>query len=392
MGADFKFIHCADLHLGSRFKGVTEGDPELGRRMTGSTFESLSAIVDLTIGEGADAMVISGDLYDDEYVQPSTRMFLARELERSGVPCFICRGNHDSATSWDEAIPYPENVHEFGTEPERITLDVKGAEIVGVSFASPHEERNLASMIRGTPGMFTVACVHCDVDSASEGYSYAPCSAQDLAGKGVDYWALGHIHKRQVVSRSPLAVYPGNIQGRSFKESGPKGAYVVTVTDGTVSDLRFVATGPIVWSDLTVDITGKGLEQTVSEISSQVSEGGMARITFVGRGPLDSMLRSEGENVRRIISDRTRCRIASVSVQTSPDIDMGTRAGGMDMASKVIDSGMSMKGLTKSQIIDEICNHGIASRNRDFYESLSEDEIRAIVDDAMKLVLVRMGV
>lgn len=394
MGNTFKFVHCADLHLGGRFKGVSDSDPELGRTMRDSTPGSFGKIVDLVLDEGADALVISGDIYDDVYATPATRYSFVRELERAKVPVFICRGNHDSETSWDSSIPYPANVHEFGTEPQSFTVRSGGGdfEVVGVSFSEPHEKRNLAAMLRGRQDIFTIACLHCDVDSVSEGYAYAPCRLTDLSGRGVDYWALGHIHKRQVLSKDPYVVYPGNIQGRSFKETGEKGAYVVTVTSGTVTDLRFVPTQGIVWHDLSVDVTGRTLGEVVGEIGSKVFGGDMVRLGFVGNGDMDRMLRNDPDSVMSAISKATGCRIASFRVGTSPNVDLSSIEGGRDLRSKVVEIGRGMRGLDRELIIDRICTNTMAAKHRDFFESLSDEDLRGIVDDAMLMVINEMGV
>lgn len=392
MGSDFKFVHCADLHLGSRFKGVSEKDPSAGRRMRESAFESFGRIVDLVLSEGADALVISGDIYDDGNALPSTRSRFCSELSRLGdVPVFLCRGNHDSSTSWDGSIPYPGNVHEFGTEPEGIVVDSAGGpfEVVGISFGTSHEERNLVSMLSGRPDMFTVACVHCDVDPA-EGLSYAPCRSQDLVGRGVDYWALGHIHRRQVLSERPFAVYPGNIQGRSFRETGPKGAYVVTVSSGSVSDLRFVPTQSMMWHDIAVDITGRSLPDISSEISGSVGKGDLVRITFTGSGQLDGMLRTDAEDAVAVLERSTGCRIASWDVSTSPDFDVWSMADGDDLASKVVSVGRDLSS-DRSAVLERILSNPVLARHRGFFESLTDEELSKVVEDASRLVVASMG-
>ena len=393
MGSDFKFVHCADLHLGSRFKGVSERDAEAGRRMRESAFESFGRIVDLVISEDADALVISGDVYDDGNALPSTRSRLCSELTRAGVPVFISRGNHDSSTSWDESIPYPENVHEFGKDPESIIVHSRGGdfEVVGVSFGTSHEERDLASMLAGRPGMFTVACVHCDVDSSSEGLRYAPCRLQDLQGRNVDYWALGHIHKRQILSERPYVVYPGNIQGRSFRETGPKGAYLVTVSSGVVSGLRFVPTQSMMWHDISVDISGKTLESMASDISGRIRKGDLVRITFTGSGPLDGMLRTDVDDAVSVLEERTGCRIASWEVDTSPDFDIWSMGGGDDLASKVSSAGRRLSG-DRQGILERVMSNPVLSRHRSFFESLSDEELSKMAEDAARMVIAEMGV
>ena len=391
MGKQFRFIHCADLHLGSRFKGLGTENPKLAERLRQSVFDSFSRIIDAAKESHVDAMVISGDLYDDANELPSTRMWLSEQLARLDVPVFICRGNHDSHTSWDSAIPYPKNVHEFGTSPERIQLSDE-VEIVGISYSVPHETRNLAKVLEGSYDRFTIACLHCDLDTVTEGYSYSPCSITDLQSGNVDYWALGHIHKRNVVSKSPYIVYPGNIQGRSFKETGQKGAYLVTVDSGRVASAEFIPTSVYRWDDLTVDITGHSLNDLLNSIKDKVDSSSICRFTFTGSGELDTMLRTKTDDVARTISQSTGCIVSSVTVRTSPTIDIEVRSDDKDMGAAVIRAGKDMSSMSKDELIALICQNKNASRYRDFFTAMSDEEIRSLVDDATRSILARMVV
>ncbi len=393
MGAHCRFIHCADLHLGSRFKGVRARDEAEGERMTESVFGSFSRIVDLARSEGVDFMVIAGDAFDESTITPSTRHRFVSELARLGVPCFIARGNHDPHTSWEESIPYPGNVHEFGTEPESVTVDgLDGVEIVGVSFADWHEERNLPAMIHGDPDMFTVACMHCDVDSDGAQYAYSPCRLTDMSGRGVDYWAIGHVHKRAVLSVHPYVVYPGNIQGRKVTESGEKGCYLVTVDDGAVSELRFVATQGIVWRDETVDITGKDLQTMLEGLSGTVGKGDIVRITFEGSGGLDRMLRTQGADVAATVESATGCRVCDMVVRTVPEVDMGARAGGSDMVAKVIQAGDRLAAAPREEILARILSNPVAKAHGDFFRSMTDEELRDMVKRATGALVARLEV
>ncbi len=392
MGAHFRFVHCADLHLGARFKGVAETDPEEAERMTRSVYESFSRIVDAATSEGADAMFIAGDAFDEGTITPRTRSFLVRELRRASVPVFMARGNHDPRTSWESSLPYPSNVVEFGVEPERHDIPgVEGAEAVGASFADWHESRNLPSMIRGSPDRFTVACVHCDVDNPSAEYQYSPCSLSDLRGRGVDYWALGHIHKRTVLSQEPWAVYPGNIQGRSFKETGEKGAYMVTVRDGRVAEARFFATQGIVWHDVEADITGRTLEQVSEDLASRIPRGSLARVTFIGSGDLDRMLRDSPSDVASLLSERLGCTVADVSVSTSPAMDLESHRGARDMIGAVLSAGDSLGAAGRDEIIRLICGNPMARDRRDVFESMTDEELVELVRAATMSLVSRMG-
>lgn len=391
MGAHCRFVHCADLHLGSRFKGVAARDPAEAERMTESVFASFSRIVDMAIDEGADFMVIAGDAFDEDTITPSTRHRFASELGRLGIPCYIVRGNHDPRTDWESSIPYPDNVHEFGTEPEHIRPEgLDGVEVVGVSFADWHEERNLPSLIRGTEGMFTVACVHCDVDSAGGEYAYSPCRLSDLMGRGVDYWALGHVHKRAVLSERPHVVYPGNIQGRKIKETGEKGAYLVTVADGAVTGFEFRPTQGILWSKVTVDVTGKDVGAVMEELSGRIHKGDIVRITLTGSGPLDSMARLQPGDLSDMISKRLGCTVAGIVAETTPEIDLESRAGGADMTAKVIQAGESLKSAGREEILRRIKSNKIAREHAEFFESMDDEELRDLADRAMRMLVARL--
>lgn len=391
MGAQFRFVHCADLHLGARFKGVARADPEEAARMTRTVFESFSRIVDTAVREGADAMFVSGDAFDEDTITPRTRMFLCDELRRAGMPVFVVRGNHDPRTSWESSIPYPGNVHEFGTEPERVDIPgVDGAEAIGASFADWHDSRNLPSMMTGSPDRFTVACVHCDVDNPGAEYQYSPCSLSDMRGRGVDYWALGHIHKRQVLSTDPWVVYPGNIQGRSFRETGEKGAYLVDVRDGRVADARFFATQGMVWHDESVDITDRTIDAVADELAQRITKGSIARVTFTGSGELDGMVRSAADDIARLLSGKLGCAISEVVAETSPAIDLEARRGGKDMVSAVLASGDSLRAAGRDAILGAISMNAMARDRMDFYRSMSDDDLAGIVDSAVKSLVSRM--
>ena len=385
MGAFFRFVHCADLHLGSRFRGLSQSDPARAAELRGAVFRSFSRIVNAGLREGADCMFVSGDAFDEGTVTPRTRAFLADELRRFGRPVFICRGNHDPRTEFEAAIPYPPNVHEFGTEPERVPIPgVPGAEAVGASFRDWHEERNLPSMLRGTPGMFTVACVHCDVDNPSAEYAYSPCSRSDLLGRGVDYWALGHIHKRAVLSEDPWIVYPGNIQGRSFRETGEKGAYIVTVEDGRVAEARFVPTQEVAWYDEEFDITGLDLDGLAEAVSSRVPRGSALRATLTGSGPLDRAARRDPAGMASMLSSRTGVEVARVDAMSTESVDVDARRGGRDMAGLAISCGDSLKGSGREAILGVIRANAVMRPRMEFFESLSDAQLEALVDSAVR--------
>ena len=391
MRTDLKFIHCSDLHLGSRFSGISAKRPELGRKLTESIFTSFKRIIDIAISEDVDFIVISGDVFDEENESPSTRYRFAKEMERLRIPCMISLGNHDYKRSWEESIPFPDNVFVFPPKPTRKILDIreKKIEVLGRSFSSAHTSENLAASLKGSFDMFSIAVVHCGLDSAYDD-DYAPCKLSDLLGKNIDYWALGHIHKRSEVYSTPHIVYPGNIQGRNPKESGEKGAYVVTVSNNFVSDLRFVPTQDIVWDDLEINISGKDLFSVIREIKSKAKKDSILTLNMTGKGEMDAVLRLDPVGFSDQVSASTGCLVSSLILNTSPPIDLEVIAGGNDLAASIVKKANIISEMEKSELIDAMCNTRTSADIRYVFEYLTEKELQSLVKDAEMLLLEKL--
>lgn len=392
MGADFKFIHCADLHLGSRFAGMKGQDPNMAGRMTESVFESFRRIVDLAISEKADMMVIAGDVFDEQNETPNTRYRFCKELERCGIPCYIALGNHDFKRSWEDSIPYPANVHVFSVRPEKLIANVNGSEIsiAGRSFASRHMSEDLASTLDGSPDMFSIGVVHCSLDDSKDNRNYAPCRSTILLNKDIDYWALGHIHKRSVENEYPHIVYPGNIQGRNSKETGEKGAYVVTVANGRVRDLKFVPTQSVLWIDANVNIDGCDINGFINSLRKQTKPGSFVNITVSGSGELDRALRLHTAETEEMILKNTGCTVSSWNLRCSPPLDMEKLAGEKGILSEVIRYCDNFALKERTEIIDAICSTKMSAEIRKVLENMTDDELASLVNDSKMLLLERM--
>ena len=394
MSASFRFIHCADLHLGSSFTGLSNSDAELGQRMRDSLFEALDAIVEKAISEKVDFVIFSGDIFDTSNETPLTRSRFADALAKIRVPCFIAFGNHDYKRRWESSIPFPKNAFVF---PEKLTK-VKfvknkktAAYISGASFSEKHTSDDLTANAKGSADAFNIGIFHCNLDAASEDDVYAPCQLSSLLSKGIDYWALGHIHKREIVHEDPYVVYPGNIQGRNQKEEGEKGAYLVTVTDDSVTDMEFFRTGPILWRDIELDISGRtDVESLLSQLE-EVEQGTMLRIILTGRGPLDSIARQDPAGLSELIEARTKCKVTKLDVQSRPDIDLESRKDTGDFVSAVISYGNRLESSTRDELMDMICCTTTAKTMRNRFETFSDDELRQIVRDATYMIVEKMS-
>ncbi|MDC7951740.1 DNA repair exonuclease [Methanomassiliicoccaceae archaeon COG_1] len=381
MGAQFTFVHCADLHLGSNFWGLAKTDPRLSERLRESTFQSLRKIVDVGI-ERSDFMVIAGDVFDDGATTPRTRLRFAKEMERYGKPVFVVRGNHDFRSTWDESIPFPPNVIVMRSEPDRRLFDVHGnsIEVVGMSYPSQHTSENIALKLRGTPGVFTVGLLHCSVTDIAGNKEYAPCAASDLLGRNVDYWALGHIHKRCVVRESdPAIVYPGNPQGRNASESGEKGCYVVSVDAGRPS-LEFVPTQAVLWDAVEADITGmRSIDELVSDIRRRSAPGSIIALKIKGRGYLDRPLRADPDGFADTLAQEIGCSVDISSMTTVP----GTERENGIITGSITEAAEKYRAMSEEELLELLCTSGPAKEFRRYLAQYAENgELRGIAEAA----------
>lgn len=274
----FKFVHCADLHLDSPLRGLSALSDAPAEEIRTATRKALQNLVDLCIAEGVAFVVIAGDVYDGDWEDYTTGLFFSRTMARlrdHGIQVFLIRGNHDAASQISRRLTLPDNVKEFRTDmPETVKLDDLGVAIHGQSFASRAVTENLAANYPPPePWMFNIGILHTAAEGQEGHEPYAPCRVEELVQKGYQYWALGHIHKRQVLHSDPYIIFPGNIQGRHVREEGEKGCTLVTV-DGLAVTVEHRNLDVLRWFTCHVDLSGA---ETVEDFSTLV-QGAIAEI------------------------------------------------------------------------------------------------------------------
>ncbi|MDB5506272.1 MAG: repair exonuclease [Devosia sp.] len=236
----FRFLHAADLHLGSPFRGLALKDAEVARRFSAATRNAFTALIDRALEDAVDFVVIAGDVYDREWKDSAIGLFFNREiarLDRAAIPVFVLKGNHDADSVVTKSVTLPDSVRQFSTKkPETFRLDGLRVALHGQGFSDRAATDNLAlAYPTPVPGWFNIGVLHTSLSGRPPHANYAPCTVDELRSRGYDYWALGHAHDFEVVAENPPMVFPGNLQGRSIRETGGKGAVLVTVTDGEVA-------------------------------------------------------------------------------------------------------------------------------------------------------------
>lgn len=328
MPKQLTFLHAADLHLGASFRGLRALSETWAKRLLSAIPEAYDRVVDTAIRRKVDFVVFAGDIFDTARASYADylRFFEGvKRLGRHGIPVYLCTGNHDPFTSWQNGFAsLPENATMFSAARPSFTLferdgqplcvlggrgffnqawpqDVAIAE--GITRAAAEEA--LGEAAAAAP--FGVGVLHTGLHFDRQ---KAPADPASLARAGFDYWALGHIHQSCLIpEESPRLAYSGCIQGRDINETGERGALLVTLTEGAENQVEFVPTASVVWQRLRVDVAGCS---NVAEISDAVvrelfrangaarCEEMCVRVTLTGSTSLHEVLSRPGvlEDVR----------------------------------------------------------------------------------------------
>ncbi len=346
----FTFIHAADLHIGSPFAGLGLKDEAVAARFAAASRGAFEALIEETIASKAAFLLIAGDIFDGDWKDVTTGLFFTRvlgRLAREGIAAFIVKGNHDAESLMSRTLPYPENVRIFEAEAaQSFPLDAYRVMVHGRSFASRKVSSDfVASYPARREGWLNIGLLHTALDGTRGHESYAPCSIESLRLFGYDYWALGHIHAGEIVSRDPWIVYPGNLQGRSVRETGPKGAVRVSVEDGRIREVVPIALDRARWAHETIDVTGCAdeadvlarIEARIGHIQSEAGSRPLAlRLTLCGTNELHVRLVARAEEIAadaRAIGFRVAedCWVEQVKIATEAPLKSSIAATQQDV-------------------------------------------------------------
>lgn len=368
--SEFTFLHAADLHLDTPFVGLSRGSEAVGEALRDASLVAFDRLVQLALDEEVAFVLFAGDVYDGAVRGLRAQLRFRRGLERlsaAGIPSFVVHGNHDPLEEgWAAIRRWPEGVHVFGWQaPKKVPVVRDGvhlATIHGQSYARRAEERNLARGFQPTPGepALQVGLLHANVGGQPGHDDYAPCTLTDLREGGLDYWALGHVHTRQVLLQGgPWAVYPGNLQGRSLKPSelGSKGASLVRVRGGAVVEVEHRHLAPIVFHRLRVDVGGADelpeVERRLLDGVEALGDGGdgwLVAAELVGETALHAELLREGEALRQALDDLTMLfkgrwvHWVELEVATTPLVDRDALRAQQDLLGAILRHVDALRG------------------------------------------------
>lgn len=233
-----RILHTGDVHLDSPFSGLDPKTAEVRRNELRAAFTSMMHYARM---EKVDIILIAGDLFDADFVTRETLALIKKEAESTPCPIVISPGNHDSVSEssvWRRGV-FPENVHIFTEETlDYFEFEEIGVRVWGWAFASQKMELSplTGRSVREADGgdMVNLLCAHGDLSSSRS--TSCPLTVRELEAFGADYAALGHIHNP--AEYTDRIAYCGCLEGRSFDETGHKGALLVTMDKDRVTSQK----------------------------------------------------------------------------------------------------------------------------------------------------------
>ncbi len=308
----FRFIHAADIHLDSPLRGLESYPDAPVDQIRGAARRAFDNLVSLAIEEQAAFVLLAGDLFDGDWKDYNTGLYFTHRMGRlreAGIRVFLVSGNHDAASSLTRALSLPDNVTLFShKKPETMTFDELGVAIHGQSFSGRGVTEDLSRAYpQALPGLCNIGLLHTSLTGRAGHEPYAPCTLEGLASKGYDYWALGHVHQREIVRMHPWVVFPGNIQGRHIREAGAKGCLLVSVEDGRITEVDFRELDVLRFASCRVELSGceslEGVTDRVRKAMERERQGAdgrplAARVILEGASALHAQLHRSQEKLR----------------------------------------------------------------------------------------------
>jgi DNA repair protein SbcD/Mre11 len=410
----FKFLHAADIHLDSPQRGLDryEGAPVAECR--GATRAALENLVKLAVDEKVAFVLIVGDLYDGDWIDFQTPLFFCKQMSRlrdAGIPVFLIRGNHDAANHMTRDLRLPDNVTMLDVQrPETKEIEHLGVAIHGQGFARRDVTENLAkSYPARTAGLFNIGLLHTNVGGREGHENYAPCSIDDMRRHEYDYWALGHIHTSdRLHAIDPVIAYPGNVQGRSIRETGAKGCLLVSVDDARKVMVEPRALDVMRWRLCRVDASAarddeevlqRFRDQLVTILPESESRLMALRVEVHGACPAHAKLSADwlrfSTELRQTTTDASNGRawVEKIVAKTSAPADRGAFAddGPLDELRAFLDElrgdDAKLKALGDASLVDLK-----PKLDQDLLDGLDTPErLRELLDQVGPLLLDRLA-
>ncbi|MDW7710648.1 MAG: DNA repair exonuclease [Deferrisomatales bacterium] len=302
-----RFLHTADLQLGLKLSFVAG---ENGSRARSQRFDTLRRIAGTARDAAVQAVVIAGDLFDDNSVGPETIQQARDALETfAPIPVLILPGNHDAATEYSALarMDAPGHVRILnGREP----VEVEGGTFFPCPLARRHETRDPTAWLPARePGdeRVRVAVAHGGVIEFSES-SESPnlIDAEEVIAKGFDYLALGDWHG--TFRYGDRVWYPGTPEPTHWREKEPGNVLIVELpAAGVLPKVTPVAVGRTSWLEKTVTFEHDQDVETLEKWFAGLGEKSWTLVRLSLDGHLSLGARVDLDRVLEHLAERLLC-------------------------------------------------------------------------------------
>ena len=282
-----------DVHLDSPFLGLSFLPSELFCQIKNAIQLSFEKAVNFAIDNDVDLVLLAGDTFDSIHPTPQSKIFFANQIKRlvdRQIQVVMVLGNHDYSQIDDLLLnesPYFKIIgsNEQIEQVDFMTKSQYKYRVVGFSYQHNHiTEDIIAKYPPKSTSIYTIGLAHAGMKQSSvDQNNYAPFTLNEVKNLNYDYFALGHIHLRQVLSQEPWIVYSGNLQGRHVNEKDAKGFYFGQVDEQSQNtQLQFIDVSPIVWQtvDLTLDEPFKSTTKLCTKIQNLLADNNLRPTLF----------------------------------------------------------------------------------------------------------------
>lgn len=259
-----KILHCADIHIGAA-ESFLSARADSRQAETLITFEK---IINIARENAVDILLIAGDLFNSNNIENS---FIDRVFDCfASIPntkIVYAAGNHDPLNAESPFKKYilPENLYVLETKDCCVELPELNTHIYGKSFKEVYMQGVSRFSITPNPDFINIMCIHGELKS-DLGSDYNSITNEFVTNSGMDYIALGHVHKRTAIEKvgNTHIAYCGCPEGQGFDELGEKGIYLGGISKDSCN-LQFVPTAKRMHICESIDISGLSNSAEISE-------------------------------------------------------------------------------------------------------------------------------
>ncbi len=284
-----KIFHIADVHINYINGQYNEDVREKLQQARKTAFErAVTKAIELDV----DLFIIAGDLLDDAELNQELKQFLilqANKLVKAKIITIICNGNHDPAENFRLNSIFNSSIIFDSENVQTYSCNTKSAEnilVSGCGFSeSTYYETPISKFPKRKSNQYHIGVAHATLGgvASSAHEPYMPIDKASIRDLNYNYFALGHIHKRQYFDDINTA-YAGSIQGKNKKESGIKGGYFIKLNSPEdMPDVKFIPLSNIVFETIEQELSDKyknfaDLELEFSKIINSKIQNDMSEV------------------------------------------------------------------------------------------------------------------